>query len=337
MSIQALAQSLGLSISTVSRALNGYSDVSSSTRERVFDAAKRMNYKPHPVAHRLATGKTGAIALITSIRPGNDHEATFVALMRGVAEVLRQRQLFTMGMSIPMDDNEMSEFERLLSGRLFDGVILTRTRTNDPRVALLQERRVPFVTFGRTVDNAPHAWVDADNTGAFEQATNALMALGHRRIALINGMPHMSFATLREAGFRRAIEAAGLSEAQCPVHYTGLTAESGEHVAEQLLQLKTPPTAILCCTDAVALGAMAAIKKAGLKPGVDVSVMGYGNTEVGPFADPPLATIDHAVIDNGRHLAELLLQVMNGESVHNLFVLEEPHIIPRASMGPASA
>jgi LacI family transcriptional regulator len=336
MSIQTLAQSLGLSISTVSRALNGYSDVSAATRERVFEAAKRMNYKPHPVAHRLATGKTGAIALITSIRPGNDQEATFVSIMRGVSQVLRQRQLFTMGMGIPMDETEMSEFERLLSGRLFDGVILTRTRTNDPRVALLQERRVPFVTYGRTQDNAPHAWVDADNVGAFEQATRKLVELGHRRIALINGMPHMNFANQREVGFRQALQAAGLSESACPVHYTELTAESGEHVATQLLQLKSPPTAMMCCVDAVALGAMAAIKKAGLRPGADVSVVGYGNSPVGIFADPPLATIDHAVIDNGRSLAELLLLVMNGENVHNLCVLEEPVLIERASMGPVA-
>ncbi|NJS37456.1 MAG: LacI family transcriptional regulator, partial [Brachymonas sp.] len=222
MSIQALADSLGISISTVSRALNGYTDVSAATRQRVFDAAKAMNYSPHPVAHRLATGKTGAVAIINSVRPGNLTDSSAVVLHTGVAEALREHKYFAMSLGIPMDDNEIPELQRLLDGRIVDGIVLTRTRTHDPRVALLQERKIPFITHGRTIDNAPHAWVDTDNEGAFEQATAALVALGHRRIGLINGMPHMTFAQLREQGFRKAVALAGLKEAACPVHYTEL-------------------------------------------------------------------------------------------------------------------
>ncbi len=88
MSIHALANSLGLSVSTVSRALNGYADVSAKTRLRVQAAAKAMNYQPHPVAHRLATGRTGVIALMTSVRSGNFLDSTFAALLSGAAEVL---------------------------------------------------------------------------------------------------------------------------------------------------------------------------------------------------------------------------------------------------------
>jgi LacI family transcriptional regulator len=335
MSIQALADSLGISISTVSRALNGYTDVSAATRQRVFDAAKAMNYSPHPVAHRLATGKTGAVAIVNSVRPGNLADSSAIVLHTGVAEALREHQYFAMSLGIPNDDSEIPELQRLLDGRLVDGIVLTRTRTNDPRVTLLQERKIPFVTHGRTLDNTPHAWLDTDNEGGFEQATQALTDLGHRRIGFINGMAHMTFAHLREQGFRNALKLAKLNEALCPVHYTELTAVSGAHVASQMLALPQAPTALLCATDAVALGAMHAIRQAGLQVGRDVSVMGYGNSEAGQFAWPPLSSIDHALLDNGRHLAQLLVRLMAGESIAQLQRLEPAQLLIRESVGRA--
>jgi LacI family transcriptional regulator len=332
MSIQALADSLGISISTVSRALNGYSDVSATTRQRVFDAAKAMNYTPHPVAHRLATGKTGTIAIVNSVRPGNETDNSAIALHAGAAEVLREYKYFALSLGVPSDEQEIPELMRLLDGRLVDGIVLTRTRTHDPRVKLLQERNIPFVTYGRTIDNAPHAWVDTDNEGIFEQVTQALIELGHRRLAFINGLPHMTFANLREQGFRQALRKAGVDDALCPVHYTELTAMAGEHVASQLLRLPAPPTAILCATDTVALGAMTAVRSAGLQVGRDVSVMGYGNTEAGQYAWPALASIDHAVMNNGRCIAELLLRLIAGESVAQLQILKTPNMLMRASV-----
>ena len=335
MSIQLLADSLGISTSTVSRALNGYSDVSARTRQRVFDAAKSFNYTPHPVAHRLATGKTGAVAIVNSIRPGNAADGGALALHTGVAEVLREHKYFAMSLGIASNEQEIPELERLLDGRLVDGIVLTRTRTNDPRVRLLQERKIAFVTHGRTLHNAPHAWVDTDNEGAFEQATRALIELGHQRIALINGMAHMTFAHLRERGFRQALEHAGLAPDRYPVHYTELTAESGVQAARQLLRLPLAPTAIVCATDAVAMGAMQAIREIGQEVGQSVSVVGYGNTEAGQYAYPPLASIDHATADNGRHIAQLLLRAMAGEPVHQLQRLEMPNLLMRSSAGRA--
>ena len=335
MSIQALADSLGISISTVSRALNGYTDVSARTRQRVFDAAKVMNYSPHPVAHRLATGKTGAIAIVNSAHSANVVDGSAAALHTGVAQALRAHNYFALSLTLPTGDDEIPELERLLAGRLVDGFVLTRTRTLDPRVALLQERKIPFVTHGRTVENASHAWVDTDNEGAFEQAAQALILRGHRRIAFINGMPHMTFASLREQGFRKALLEAGVLLADCPIHYTELSSESGHKAAEQLLKSTKPPTAFLCATDAQALGVMAAARDAGLVVGKDISVVGYGNTEAGRFANPALASIDHAIVDNGRDVAELLMRAIAGEDHSNLQLLETPNLILRPSLAQA--
>jgi LacI family transcriptional regulator len=334
MSIQALADSLGLSISTVSRALNGYADVSAATRERVQLAAKAMNYQPHPLAHRLATGKTGAVALLYPQQQTKYQEASFAALISGVEEELQGHKLFVLSVGIPLGEQEMPELERFVSARIVDGLMLVRTQVNDPRIAWLQQRGMPFVTLGRTLHNAPHAWVDTDSEGAFAHATRALIAHGHRRIALINGNPIMTFAALREQGFRAALRESRISEADCSVHHTDMMAVSSESVTAKLLASAKPPTAIVCITDAMAIGAMRAIKAAGLRVGDDVAVVGYGNSEASLYSEPPLATIDHHIIDNGRQLARLLLRTMAGEAPENLHALETTQLIVRESFGP---
>ena len=345
MSIAVLAESLGISISTVSRALNGYSDVSAKTRARVEAAAKAMGYQPHPVAHRLATGRTGVIALVSSVRSGNYLDATFSALLSGAADGLRSHGYFAVSVVLPTGEDELTELSRFLDGRLVDGVLLARTRTQDPRVALLQQRGIPFVTHGRTVSNDAHAWVDADNEYAFFMATQRLIGLGHRHIALINGQPNLTFATLREQGFRRACQDAGLDSTQCPVRHGEVTAVSGEQIATDLIAASASSkraegkfcmklSALLCATDAVALGAMRAVRAAGLEVGRDISVIGYGNTEAGLYAEPPLTTLDYATVDNGRHLADLLMRQLGGEPAASLTRLEPVHLIPRQSDGP---
>lgn len=341
MSIADLAESLGISTSTVSRALNGYTDVSAKTRARVQEAAKAMGYQPHPVAHRLATGRTGAVALVSSVRAGNYLDATFSALLSGVADGLRAHGYFALSVVLPVGEDELTELARFLDGRLVDGILLARTRANDPRVSLLQQRGIPFVTHGRTQSNEPHAWVDADNELAFFLAAQRLISLGHRRIGFINAQPNLTFAALREQGFRRAISEHQLLAHECPVRHGEVTAISGEQLATELLSAQgagsahgRPVTALLCATDAIALGAMAAIRRLGLTVGRDVSVIGYGNTDAGQYADPPLSTIDHAIVDNGRHLADLLLRRMAGEGVTELTRLEPVDLIPRLSDGP---
>jgi LacI family transcriptional regulator len=336
MSIQALADSLGISISTVSRALNGYTDVSAATRQRVFDAAKAMNYAPHPMAHRLATGKTGAIAIVNSTRVSRAIDGSAAALHTGVALALRADNYFALSMTLPIDENEIPELERLLAARLVDGIVLTRTRTFDPRVKLLQDKKIPFVTYGRTVDNVPHAWVDTDSAGTFELATRKLIELGHRRIVLINGMVHMTYASLYDSGFRKAIAESALAPEACPVHYTNMTGQAGHHVATQLLSLpdaKARPTAFVCATDAVALGVMAAVREAGLVVGEDVSVTGYGNSEAGQFAQPPLASFEYDIFENGCRAAQLLLQLIAGTAIDQPQILAPAQFFPRQSLG----
>lgn len=337
MSIRKLAQSLGLSVSTVSRALNGYSDVNAATRERVAQAARDIGYRPHPVAHRLATGRTGAVALVSPVLGSSRFDNSFAQLMHGVTSELEASGYYLLSMALPPQEGELPALERLLDAGVVDGLILTRTRPRDARVSMLQSRGVPFVTHGRTLHNEPHAWVDTDNERAMLLAVGRLVSLGHQRIAMINGPGELTFALLRRQGFLQGITSAGLDPNQCPVVHSELTAAAAQAVALDLLnppQRAMRPTAIVCANDVLALGAAMACRHSGLRVGKDVSLTGYGNSESAEFADPPLTTVDHQVFESGAHLAALLMRRMAGVAGADLHELEPVRLIERASIAP---
>jgi LacI family transcriptional regulator len=332
MSIQALADSLSISISTVSRALNGYTDVSAATRQRVMDAAKAMNYSPHPVAHRLATGKTGAVAIINSARSADAIDGSGAMLHTGLANALRPQGYFVVSMTLPGDASELPELERLLGARMFDGVVLTRTRTRDERVNLLQERKIPFITYGRTLHNPEHAWVDADHEGVMAQAVQALAERGHQSIALLHGAPSVAWTHFLCLGFTHALAAHRLSEQACSQHELALTGPAAYEQTRQLLKSKSAPSAIICVSDVMALGAMAAIREAGLTVGRDVSVIGYGNTQAGQYATPALSTIARLIYDSGAIVAQTMLALLSKQPIAPP-PLETSHLILRDSVG----
>lgn len=337
MSIRKLAQSLGLSVSTVSRALNGYTDVNATTRERVEQAARDMGYRPHPVAQRLVTGRTGAVALVSPVLGSSRFDNSFAQMMHGVTSRLETAGYYLLSMALPGDEAELPNLQRLLDASVIDGLILTRTRPRDPRVSLLQSRGIPFVTHGRTLHNEPHAWVDTDNERAMRLAVGRLVSLGHRRIAMINGPGELTFALLRRQGFMQGIAAAGLDAQQCPVVHSELTAAAGQAAALDLLNpadRTQRPTALVCANDVLAMGAAMACRQSGLRVGKDVSLTGYGNSEAAEFSEPPLTTVDHQVFESGVHLADLLLRLMGGEDSGTLHELEPVRLIERASIAP---
>jgi LacI family transcriptional regulator len=335
MSLQILARNLGLSNSTVSRALNGYSDVNPDTRQRVFDEASRIGYRPNPVAHRLATGRTRVIGLVTSVQDGVTLDTGLPAILAGMHETLITKGYTAIATGFPLGDAEMQAFSHFARGGFVDAMVLLRTRPQDPRVRLLNEIGLPFVAYGRTLAN-DHAWIDNDNESAFSLASERLIDFGHRRIALINASREFTFAQHREVGFKNAMARRGVAIDESLIVHGEVSADAGFAAADALLAHSDSPTGFLCVTDSVAIGVMTAARKRGKTIGRDVSIIGYGNSEASRYTSPELTSIEQSSVDVGHRLAEFALRRLRGEDASQLQSLQSVRIVGRESDGPLS-
>ena len=340
MSIVLLAKDLGLSISTVSRALNGYDDVSAATRERVAARAKAIGYRPNPSARRLGAGKTSAIGVILpgASSTGQAVDSMYSSLLGGVATEIEPAGYHLLASMQTKSDpaREAALYENFIKGGWVDALLIVRTRVHDPRLRLAREAHMPFVTYGRTESDEPYAWVDTDNEKAFHLATTRLLNFGHRRIALINGPEEYYFAQLRQRGYQRAFADRKLKLDPAWILHGDVTEHSGHALCRSLLIRNPAPTAFVCATDTMAFGAIAACREAGLEVGTDVSVIGYGNSSASAFCNPPLTTVEHQVFENGRHVGQALLRLLRGEiKPADVHYLEPVVLVPRKSDGPA--
>ena len=334
MNLKELSQHLGLSMTTVSRALGGYPEVSESTRAKVVEAARAFGYRANPNARRLASGKAEAIGMVLPLPPGNFGDPYFAELLAGIGERLQEADIDFMVTAVPAGAGEIEAYQRVVGSRRVDALIVGRTRRHDPRIQYLLDHDFPFIAHGRTETDRPYAWVDVDNEQAFLLATQRLIELGHRRIALINDPLELNFAYLRQCGYERALALADIAIDPAIVVEGDMYEESGHRLVTELLSAEQPPTAILCADVLAAVEALRVIKAKGLEVGKDISVIAYDDLLRGKYTDPPLTALHQPIRPTGVILAEKLLLLMSGTPVQDLQELWTPELIVRDSDGP---
>jgi LacI family transcriptional regulator len=339
MNLKELAAKLGLSPTTVSRALNGYPEVNETTRERVMAAAKRHNYHPNTRAIRLATGRAMAVGHVIPI--ATRHEIVnpvFADFIAGAGETY-SRHDYDMLLSVVPDEVEEATYRSLKSKGNVDGVIVHAPRTNDPRIALLREIGLPFVVHGRaTGTNEPYCWLDVNNRRAFQRATEFLLDLGHTRIGLVNGLEFMDFAVRRRTGYTDALAARGIAADGALMFSDEMTEVSGFRAARGMLALPRPPTAILASSMISGMGVRRAIESAGLALGRDVSVIIHDDdlSYMKNGEDVPIFTATRSSVrEAGRLAAEMLLDVIARPEAGPQQRLLEAELIIGQSTGPA--
>lgn len=332
MSIRHLASTLGLSVTTVSRALAGYSDVAPATRERVQREAARSGYRPNQVARRLRTGRSGTVGIVVPAEQGS-FDQFFLAMLGAIGPLLSRAGLDLVMMGAPPGEAEMHAYRQLVEQHRVDGILLARTRRDDPRIRYLIDRGVPFVAHGRSETSGCFAYLDIDGEAAFAEATERLIGFGHSEIGLINASEHYMFAHHRAAGWRRALAAAGLPQGHAV--QAEATEENGFRLMKALLASHGPPTAVLCATDRMAVGALHAITSAGLRAGRDVSVIGYDNLPMASYTDPPLTTLEQPISRMAEHLVHMLLAILDGAEPSQFREIWPARLIARQSDGPA--
>lgn len=332
--LKALSAHLGLSDGTVSRALNGYSDISVATRERVEAAAAELGYRANSNARRLATGDAECIGYVVPWESEQVSEPFLAELVHGLSDALALKHWDVMLSVARSPEDELAILARLGQTRRVNGVVISRTHSIDRRVELLERSGLPFVTHGRTSNSDNHAWFDIDNFSAFSDAVTHLVTLGHQSIALIGGPAHFKFAADRKAGYLQGLNSAGLQENPAYIEASELSLAGGDIAMQRLLALRQPPTAVVCISDMVALGAMRAIRKFGWQPGIDVSVIGYDGLPFGEHCAPALTTMTQPLVEAGQKIGNMLLAVIAGEDPRQHQVLLRAQLERRETDGP---
>jgi len=333
-SLKTLAAHLGLTVGTVSRAMNGYTDISPATRERVKKAANELGYRPNQNARRLSLGAPETVCYLMP-RFSTSAAQPFVAqLLQGLGEALSKRNWDLLVSHAETSKDELAQIDRLVRSGRIGGLVISRPLKNDLRIRLIQDLKCPFVVHGRTASHEGYAWYDIDSERAFVDAVDHLVGLGHGRIAFVGAPLQYQFAQDRLNGYEAALAGNGIKLDPELVQISEFSDEGGEIATNSLLDMPQPPTAIVCVSDTMAFGAMAAIRARGLVPGQDISVIGYDGLSFGAHANPPLTTMAQPQAHAGRRLGDMLLSIIDGDDPKKHQELQRAHLLRRQSDGP---
>ncbi|KQQ58294.1 MULTISPECIES: substrate-binding domain-containing protein [Rhizobium/Agrobacterium group] len=338
MNLKQFSQLLGISQTTISRALNGYPEVNAETRRKIIEAAQKTGYRPNAAAQRLATGKMGSIGLVMPTGPEHQSDVHFGEFLTGLGEASARNGFHLVIM--PTDPaNEEAALRELATSGSVDGLYLAYMKKNDPRIEMMKALSIPFMVHGRSWGiETDYPYLDVDNESAFRDATSLLLQLGHRNIALLNGPEGYDFTFRRYRGVEAALAEHGYALTPDNVIHSVMNDEAGFLNMERLLARDERPTAVICASTALALGAVRSLNQRGLKPGREVSLIAHD--DVLPLLKPvnfsvPLTTTRSSLRAAGMRIAERLINQIKSGEPNTDQELWKAELVVRGSTGPA--
>jgi LacI family transcriptional regulator len=328
-----IARRVGVSVTTVSRALGGYDDVAEETRRRVLQAAREMDYRPHIIAQSLQRRRSNTVGLIIPTAGPRFSDPYFTEILTGIGNEAAKHEFDLLVSTRAPGAQEKEAYERMVGSRRVDGLLVVRTRCRDERIAYLMESGFPFVAFGRSDLDLDFPYVDVDGTKGLDEATEYLIDLGHRRIAYISAPLDLMFANYRLAGYKRALERNDLPVKEEWIAIGRLTQEDGYREGSRLLDLEPAPTAIIAANDLMALGVISAAQERGLTVGRDLAVVGFDDTPLAEHSHPSLTTVHQPIYDIGKMICRMLIQLIKNGDPGQRQVMLEPTLVIRESSG----
>lgn len=332
-----LAKLAGVSVNTVSRALNGKKEISEETRNRIKQLAKELNYTPNSIAASLASKKTKLIGVITP-----DINDPFHALqMRGIENTAREHGYFVI--FVNTDENPQTELQAVNTFRSIRvaGIILNSVFPGLQHIEGLINQNTPLVLLNRRVAEIDTDYVINDNFLGASLATQHLIELKHTRIAVIMGPSRITSVRDRFAGFAKAMDEAGIAiDPELVVYSESLNPEAGETMTERLLGVRPRPTAILAYCDTLAIGAYVAVIKKGLSVPGDVSIVGYDDIKYASYFEVPLTTVAQPAYQMGQTACNIIIDRIKARGEGLILkdlpkkqVIFRPQLIVRKSCG----
>ena len=307
--IARLAQELGISTGTVSRALNGKPDVNEATRRRVLEAAQRLGYAPNQAARALALGMTRSVGFMIELdqegAASNDY--FFMGVFDGVQHVLAEHGLDLLVLPCASTQDHYTYLERFVSRSAVDGMILAATRKEDRRIELLQSAKIPFVTLGRSETGSGYSWIDLDFESSVATAIDRLTERGHRRIAVTVPYGDVNFGVIYRRAYQESLARHGIAFDPDLVFVTKRQEDVGDRIVDEMLANPKPPTAVLLMYEVTAIGIYRRLRELGLEPGRDFAVVGFRDEPTVRFLSPSVTCFHVSLQELGTSLARALL------------------------------
>lgn len=326
--IKDIARLAKVSMNTVSRALNEKPDVNAETSKRILKIAQELNYSPNTIARSLVSKKTRILGVVVT-----DNANPFYAqVLKGIEDTALQRRYNI----ILCNSDENSQKEQmalqLLREKRIDGILITPVQKDKAYIIQLKELNIPFVLLNRYSKEIKTDYVINDNTYGAQLAVEHLIDIGRRKIAYIGGPSTISSVQERLEGCHKALKNAGLSVRDLVVEHTNLKMEDGYFAMKKLLKNPAVTTGVFAYSDLLSIGAMKAIKEAGLHIPEDIALVGYDDIDLAEFLETPLTTVRQPRYEIGKKATNILINKLEGiKSIKHKCIVLRPELIIRKS------
>lgn len=327
--IKDIAREAGVSVTTVSRALNGYSDVNEKTRARIKKIAEELDYRPNALAKSLVMKKTRTIGVIISDLERNNAKDSFsFEVLCGINVRANELDYDILLFSTNLNKQKQKNYSDLLRERNVDGAILQGLRIHDPYLKeVIERRKIPSVLIDIPVSGEWVGHVTTDNINGSRAAVQHLLSLGHRHIAMINGYEEASVSKERLSGYILALQEAGITYHPSYVYDGKFSEEGGGTSILRALEEHPEVTAVFCASDLMALGAIEALKETGRSVPGDISIVGYDDIPISSYCSPKLTTVWQDKYGMGYQAAQLVIDMLEGKEVVHTIVQNSSLII----------
>lgn len=331
--LEAVALAAGVSRATASRVVNGSTRVKPATRRTVETAIRRLGYVPNRAARSLVTRRTDSVGLVIP-EPTTKlfGDPFFPRLIRGINSVLREADELLVILT-PQSAQDEDQLGRYLASGHLDGAMLVSLHGADPLPGFLADRGIPVVVGGRPTRGIPVNVVDVDNVQGALQAVRHLIALGRRRIVTVTGPLDMAPAQDRLSGYRSALAEAGIDHDPALELAGDFDQATAREAVETFIAAGGRFDAVFAASDAMALGAMSAIRRADLRVPQDVAVVGYDDSALALSSDPPLSSVRQPIEEMGREMARALLAQLGPSQQVARSVVLATELVVRGSSG----
>jgi LacI family transcriptional regulator len=329
--LEQIAEQAGVSRSTVSRVMNDHPSVDDDTRARVLSVAERLNYQPNIAARSLAAGRTRILGLVIPMGVSALFtDPYFPLLIQGISSACSANDHSVM-LWIAEPEYERRTIRQALQGGMIDGVILASALMDDPMLEALRKRGLPFILVGRHPSDDHLSYVDVDNKSAARDMVSYLLRLGYERVATITGPKNMIAGADRLQGYLTALKERRVAPDAHLIVEADFTEEGGYIAMQRLLPFV--PDAVFAASDAMALGALRALRDAGKRVPDDIAVTGFDDVPFAARTDPALTTVRQPIQPMGALAAETLINMISHPDGQPHRVLLPTELIIRASCG----